>query len=86
MTGQGTVNTIYRDDIGWQMLIVNDAPREFWQRTRKPAAPHWRNWRKFVDFRTVNDAIDAAVSTAIGQNWSSAAKINCHLQGAGATH
>lgn len=86
VTGQGTVNTIYRDDIGWQMLIVDDAPREFWQRTRKPAAPHWRNWRKFVDFRTVNDAIDAAVSTAIGQNWSSAAKINCHLQGAGATH
>ena len=64
VTGPGTVNTIYRDDIGWQMLIVNDAPREFWQRTRKPAAPHWRNWRRFVDFRTVNDAIDAAVSTA----------------------
>jgi hypothetical protein len=34
VTGPGTVNTIYRDDIGWQMLIVNDAPREFWQRTR----------------------------------------------------
>ena len=64
VTGLGTVTTIYRDDIGWQMLIVNDAPREFWQRTRKPAAPHWRNWRRFVDFRTVNDAIDAAVSTA----------------------
>jgi hypothetical protein len=45
------------------MLIVNDAPREFWQRTRKPAAPHWRNWRRFVDFRTVNDAIDAAIIT-----------------------
>ena len=29
VTGPGTVNTIYRDDIGWQMLIVNDAPREF---------------------------------------------------------
>ena len=64
VTGQGTVNTIYRDDIGWQMLIVDDASREFWQRTRKPAAPHWRNWRKFVDFRTVNDAIYAAVSVA----------------------
>ena len=64
VTGQGTVNTIYRDDIGWQMLIVNDGPREFWQRTCKPAAPHWRNWRKFVDFRTFNDAIGAAVSTA----------------------
>ena len=64
VTGLGTVTTIYRDDIGWQMLIVNDAPREFRQRTRKPAAPHWRNWRRFVDFRTVNDAIDAAVSTA----------------------
>lgn len=63
VTGPGTVNTIYRDDIGWQMLIVNDAPREFWQRTRKPAAPHWRNWRRFVDFRTVNDAIDAAIIT-----------------------
>ena len=24
VTGQGTVNTIYRDDIGWQMLIVDD--------------------------------------------------------------
>ena len=43
VTGQGTVNTIYRDDIGWQMLIVDDDLREFWQRTRKPAAPHWRN-------------------------------------------
>ena len=64
VTGQGIVNTIYRDDIGWQMLIVNDAPREFWQRTRQPAAPHWCNWRKFVDFRTFNDAIGAAVSTA----------------------
>ena len=61
LTGQGTVNTIYRDDIGWQMLIVNDAPREFWQRTRKPAAPHCCNWRKFVNFRTFNDAIDAAI-------------------------
>ena len=62
VTGQGTVNTTYRDDIGWQMLIVDDDLREFWQRTRKPAAPHWRNWRKFVVFRTVNDAIAAAVS------------------------
>ena len=84
--GQGAFNIIYLDDIGWQMLIVNDGPREFWQRTCKPAAPHWRNRRKFVDFRIANDAIDATVSTAIGQNWSSAAKINCHLQGAGATH
>ena len=64
VTGQGTVNTIYRDDIGWQMLIVDDTLREFWQRTRKPAAPHWRNWRKFVDFHTLNDAIDVAVSAA----------------------
>ena len=43
VTGQDTVNTNYRDDICWQILIVNDAPREFWQLVRKPAAPHWRN-------------------------------------------
>lgn len=64
VTDAGTVHTIYQGDIGWQMLIVNDAPREFWQRTRKPDAPHWRTWRKFVDFRTIRDAIDAAISTA----------------------
>lgn len=64
VTDAGTVHTTYQGDIGWQMLIANDAPREFWQRTRKPAAPHWRNWRKFGDFRTINDAIDAAIATA----------------------
>lgn len=64
VTDAGTVHTTYHGDIGWQMLIANDAPREFWQRTRKPAAPYWRNWRKFGDFRTVNDAIDAAIATA----------------------
>ncbi|MBT6416491.1 hypothetical protein [Candidatus Puniceispirillum sp.] len=64
VNSNGIVNTIYQGDIGWQMLIANDAPREFWQRTRKPATPYWRNWRRFADFRTVNDAIDAALATA----------------------
>ena len=64
VTGAGIVHTERQGDIGWQMLIANDTPREFWQRTRKPAAPYWRNWRKFVDFRTVNDAITAALAAA----------------------
>ena len=64
VTGSGVVYTERQGDIGWQMLIANDSPREFWQRTRKPAAPYWRNWKKFVDFRAVNDAITAALAVA----------------------
>ncbi|MDB2391134.1 hypothetical protein N9X12_07955 [Alphaproteobacteria bacterium] len=64
VTGAGVMHTVFQGDIGWQMLIANDAPREFWQRTRKPAAPYWRNWRKFVDLRTVNDVITEAQAAA----------------------
>ena len=62
VTGGGIVHTQRQGDIGWQMLVANDMPREFWQRTRKLTAPYWRNWKKFTDAHSVNLAIETAMA------------------------
>ena len=36
-------------DIGWQMAVINNAPRVIWQRSWHVAGSRWRSWKRFTD-------------------------------------